>query len=54
MATVDGLRAAVPGLTDVVGERLAAADEPVDVRAPRRRARQTSAVQARILAGEPV
>jgi ATP/maltotriose-dependent transcriptional regulator MalT/DNA-binding SARP family transcriptional activator len=32
MGTVEGLRATVPGLTDVVGERLAASNEPVDVR----------------------
>jgi tetratricopeptide (TPR) repeat protein len=32
MGTIEGLRATVPGLTDVVGERLAASDEPVDVR----------------------
>jgi len=33
MGTVDGLRATVPGLTDVVRERFAASDEPLDVRA---------------------
>jgi LuxR family maltose regulon positive regulatory protein len=32
MGTVEGLRATVPGLTDVVGERLAASNEMVDVR----------------------
>src|SRR4051794_27660045 len=32
MGTVEGLRLTVPGLTDVVGERLAASNEQVDVR----------------------
>src|SRR5436190_517067 len=33
VAALDGLRTAVPGLADVLGERLAAAVEPVDMRA---------------------
>ena len=33
VGTVEGLRATVPGLTDVVGERIAAANEPIDVQA---------------------
>jgi DNA-binding SARP family transcriptional activator len=32
MGTVDGLRATVPGLIDVVSERFGASDEPIDVR----------------------
>jgi hypothetical protein len=36
VATVDGLREAVPGLADVLGDRLAAGAEPVDVPAAAR------------------